>query len=537
MKRIIYFLLIVLVSALYSCSEQYDNINKYATDETVYVGKYSDDAYIRIGYKRIEIELLGDSIGRALTDDIYLGKAKKTVIEYDESDGLRKIEIDSVCSWVNITGLTTAKTYIFNIYTEDNDGHKSASIEALGKPYTDDDFAGIAFPLPHVISTPSTVEIIWDEVSMGLSSPLFKFVELIYSYVDRDNNMVSGKLTENDNPSFNMKNLKVSDSTAFIINCRIIPIMESGRIIDTLSMVREFYAITSEPEQYLKDRTVRPIKTALINPHNETEATVTFDNKTDHLLYTEIRYLQTAGEYNVIRIENDRSEALCPDIKRRETIQIRGAYNPPETSDIFISEWEDYAPFILKYDMKDWVVIPRTGNHPWGSDGSGSQNLWDGGHPMLILDDDPRSGWHSRLGSPLPQVLVIDMKEPRRISKVFAFGGYWKTVELYLTNDPSLSGYTAYTVDWNDGAREGNYNSWVNPFSALIPDDVPESWGHPVAQVTENELMGQQEGEKNHTFTIPQGTEGRFLIMRFPNSTTDATNTYIDVLTFEAYSD
>jgi hypothetical protein len=534
MKRIIYFLsTVLLIAALYSCAEQFDNIKQYAESETVYVGKYSDNPYVGIGYKRVEIELLGDSVGRAATDDIYLGRATKTIIEYEEADSLRRIVIDSVCSWVNITELTTPKTYIFTIYAEDDLGYKSIPIEALAKPFTDDDFAGIAFPMPHVIPAPSTVEFIWDEVSMGLSSPLFKFVELIYSYTDRDNKEVRARLTASDYPSFNMRHLKPNDSTSLTINCRIIPITESGFIIDTLSLQREFRTKTVMLEDYMNARTLRPIISALINPNNQSEATITLGDKTDHLARTEIRYRrQSDGEYNVILVDNDRSRVLCPDIAHYETIQFRCGYNPPETDDIFFTEWQDYAPFIMKYDTKDWVVVPRTGSLNWGRDGAGSQNIWTGGHPMLILDDDPNSGWHSitESSAPFPQVLVIDMKEPRQVSKVITHGGYWKTVQLYLTDDPAIPGYSPYTVNWNSSIKETDYNNWVSQWTALIPDNTPESWGLPIAQGNT---------EQKHTFLIPQEPSGRFLILRFPDNnawTEEWPATYISVLGFEVYS-
>jgi hypothetical protein len=534
MKRIIYFISILLIPALYSCTGQYDNIEQYATDETVYVGKFSDMPFIRIGYKRVEIELLGDSIGRAYADDIYLGKAKKTVVEYDEADGTRRREFDSVCSWVNITGLTTPKTYIFTIYAEDELGHKSISTEALGKPFTDADFAGITFPEPHVIPAPTTVEFVWDEVSMGLSSPLFKFIELIYSYENRNGVIVSGKLTAKDAPSFNIKNLNLNDSTSVIINCRIIPIAESGLILDTLPMVKEFFTKTATEEEYLSARTLRPISSAMINPAKQTEGTIIFSAKTDHLAWTDIRYKKSDNNWQeILHIDNNTREVLCQDIKREEIIQIRCTYNPPETDLLITGEWTDYAPFIMRHDTRDWVVIPRNGSHNWGSDGSGTQTLWSGGNPMLILDNDAASGWHSHVGNnpPFPQVLIIDMKEVRRVSKVIASGGYWNTVQLYLTNDLSMPGYYTYSVDWDDANREGNYNNWVNRFTNQVPGDVPESWGAPVAQGY---------GEQSYSFLLSPVLEGRFLILRFPDNNVwreDWPATYIAVNNFEVYSD
>jgi hypothetical protein len=536
MKRIIYFLLIVSVSALYSCTGQYDNIEQYATDETVYIGKFSEDPYMRVGYKRVEIELMGDSVGRAFSDDLYLGKAKKTVIEYDEADGLRRLVYDSVCSWVNIQGLTTAKTYVFTIYAEDGLGNRSISTEALGKPFTDADLDGIVFPAPRVITAPTTVEFSWEnQVSEGLSSPSFKFVELIYSFADVNGRIVSGKLSDKDArtaPSFNIRNLKFADSTVVTINYKIIPVVESGLILDTLSIIKEIATITTTKAEYLAARTLRPIASALINPVNESEATITFAGKTDHLMWTEIRY-RNAGrdDSTTIRIENSETGKLCPNFERRGTIHIRCAYNPPETDLILESEWTEAGAFILKHDPRaeGWVVLQRTGNHGWGGDGSGAQTLWEGGNPMLILDDDHNSGWHSQLYTSLPQVLIVDMKETRTLSRVYMEGDYWVDVELYLTDNLSIGEYHSYTIDWEASNRQSAYTAWETPYRDMIPVEVPASWGDPVAEVKEDDAH-------SHNFSFNPEVDGRFLIIRFPTSTTPTDQNYIDVKHLEVYS-
>jgi hypothetical protein len=540
MKRIIYFLSFVLIAALYSCTGQYDNIDKYATDETIYVGKFSDDPFIRVGYKRLEIELMGDSIGRAFSDDLYLGKAKRTVVEYDEADGRRIIEFDSVCSWVNIKGLTTAKTYIFTVYAEDEYGNRSTPVEILGKPYTDADFQGIVFPQPRVIAAPTTVEFAWEnEVSEGLSSPLYKFVELIYSYVDSDNNTVSGKVTAKDVPSFSIRNLSVGDSTSVILNCRIIPIMDRALILDTLSIVKEIFTKTTTAEEYLAARTVRPVVSGLINPANENDATITFGAPSAHLVWTEIRYWDPVREDStVIHIENSEASKLCPNFERRGTVQIRGSFSPPETDIELTSAWTDWGKFILKRSPRQdgWVAIPRHGNHGWG-DGQGAQSLWGGGSPMLAFDDPDLpnnagqySGWHSVLYTAMPQVFIVDMKAARQVSSVYIKGDYYITVELYLTDDLSIPGYQTHTIDWNANNRESAYNSWRNQYHGRIPGDVPASWGRPV-------LPAVNDGGHERTINLPANREGRFLILRFPNSTSGTGSNYIDIKNLIVYSD
>jgi hypothetical protein len=371
---------------------------------------------------------------------------------------------------------------------------------------------------------------------MGLSSPLFKFIELIYSYTDRDNKPVSGRLTAKDAASFNIKNLKQNDSTVVTLNCRIVPVAESGLILDTLPMIREFTTKTATDQEYVSARDVRPIVSALIDNNNTTQATITFGPKTDHLVYTDIRYIREAdGQYVTHRVENSQSTLLCSDIKRGTAVQIRGTYTPPETDIIITGSWSTYGPFSIKYDRKDWVVIPRSGSieYDW-VDGRGSQNLWRGGHPMLVLDNDPVSGWHSidaqrEIYAPLPQVLLIDMKETRPVSRVITNGSYWKTVQVFLTDDPDIAGYSTYTVDWDDSNREGEYNSWVSSYYSRIPATVPTSWGTPIAQGV---------SEPSHIFELPSVPEGRFLIIRFPDNTDwkpDYPSTYINVVNVEVY--
>ncbi|MDR2382376.1 MAG: hypothetical protein LBD76_00610 [Prevotellaceae bacterium] len=529
MKRIIYFLLIV--AALYSCTGQYDNIGLYATEETVYVGKFGDAPNVRIGYNRVEIDLMND---RLSPDDIYLGKAKKTVVEYEETDGVRRVVFDSVCSWVNITGLTTPKTYIFKIYAEDEYGNKSVSVEAMGKPFTDEDLAGYSFPLPNMIPTPTTMDFRWTEET-GLSSSLFNFAELNYSYTNRDNKVITGHLTSKDAPRFSIVGLVQSDNFPVSVVCRIIPIMESGPILDTVTMEREFFAKTASPEEYLSARELRPLTTARIHDDDNSKATISWGTATDHLAWTKIRYLHSNGNWEEVFVDNRYTETLCTDIKRGVKFQIQCSYNPPQTNEEYLTEWADQELFMVKYNLSDWTVVPRNGNHPWGGDGVGSQTIWSGGHPMLILDDDPRSGWHSRLSTPFPQLLIVDMKKTSAVSKFIlnsVDGGYWNNVELYLTNDLSMPGYTSHTVNWTSTpeARVDNYSAWVTKMIELIPANPPAaSWGSPIAKT-------QAKKAASLTFLLPETLYGQFLIVSFPDNNLGWA-TYIDVHGIEVYSE
>jgi hypothetical protein len=180
---------------------------------------------------------------------------------------------------------------------------------------------------------------------------------------------------------------------------------------------------------------------------------------------------------------------------------------------------------------RDWVVLPRNGWHAWGHDGEGAYSLetlvWGGGHPMLILDEDLGSGWHSFAAgdSPLPQVLIIDMKDTKTVSKVVGTGIYCQDVELYVTNEPAIEGYETHIVNWENGQgdREAAYSSWVERFKTLIPDNVPTEWGAATTAALEplnysGVLNFEIEQYSQFSFTLDESKEGRFLIIRFPST-------------------
>ncbi|MDR1583691.1 MAG: hypothetical protein LBS55_10640 [Prevotellaceae bacterium] len=205
-------------------------------------------------------------------------------------------------------------------------------------------------------------------------------------------------------------------------------------------------------------------------------------------------------------------------------------YTVTAENGLITKDYRVKAHVIKKYDdMSNWVALSRNGNHPWG-DGKGSQDLWGGGNPMLILDDDPGSGWHSNLGASFPHAIIIDMKESKNVSQVAASGDYFNTVELYLTDELPIVGYSSHTVNWEDdpGWREYDYNVWANSFngSSFIPETPPASWGAPIASGS---------GSSNSfSFTLPETVQGQYLIIRFPDNSTDW-STYIAMSAIKVY--
>jgi hypothetical protein len=175
----------------------------------------------------------------------------------------------------------------------------------------------------------------------------------------------------------------------------------------------------------------------------------------------------------------------------------------------------------LKYDptLEGWSVLAKGRYYQW-DDGVGSQTLWAGGTPMLILDDDPVSRYHSFLYNTLPHVLIIDMQTSKQVSKVVIDGSYFRDVELYITDNVGISGFVPYKVDWDDRNREVNYNSWFNAWNGQVPEYVPSAWNDPIA------LYYRPDGIDPYAiveipFVLPKTVEGRYLILRFPNTLWD----------------
>jgi len=179
----------VLTVLLASCSGMYDIMEPYA-GEKVYPGKFDTllvDRHGYIGYNRVEIDLL--NAGRIPTSEIKMGKAKKTVIEYDQE----KIIIDSLVSWVNITGLTLPKLYRFRIYAIDEFNNPSVPETIALIPYTDEEKDMLEVPAPRIVYSGAGAFIQWPG---GISSVMMNFHELEYEYRDRNNNAQTGKVTD-----------------------------------------------------------------------------------------------------------------------------------------------------------------------------------------------------------------------------------------------------------------------------------------------------------------------------------------------------
>jgi hypothetical protein len=488
MKKIFFIVYTVFSFAVLSCSgDIFDNINEHASKERVYVAKF-DDPVAHAGFERVEIDLL--NAGRIPSSEIKLGKAVKTVVEYDD----KVITYDEVKSWLDIRGLTVPKLYRFTIYNVDEYGNKSVPVETSSIPYTSEEFHTLVFPNPFLDIAPTSANISWPN---GLASGFFDYVDLEYKYTDKNGSTID-TITGN---SFLMLNLEASKSVEVQLRCRIIPRVNGSNIIDTLFITHTLNVAPCTEAEYLASREDRVLQDVFIEGTESTDGKTTWGGTTSHLVFSEIRYKTNGGDTKTLRVPTSTSSFVCPDAKVGELMEFRSAFTPTSTADTFYRAWQPYKyPVVYKYGRSDWTGVSRNGNHPWG-DGKGGQ-------PALLFDGDNASGWHSKVGATLPQCVVIDMKQSLPIDRIivqppFTSGWcYLSNIEIYLTD------------------------------TEMNPDDAPNtpaSWGKPVFK---GEYPYGSVGN-NWYITFPAGSSGRYCTLVFPDSTSG--NTYISVMEFVAY--
>jgi hypothetical protein len=144
----------------------YDSVEKFVDGEVVYIDKLDGIKKVQVGYERVEIDLL--EAGRIPASQIRMTKATKTVIECPDftEPGNRRV-IDSICSWVNVTGLTQLKNYELTIYTEDEFGNRSLPMKTSVKPSTEENLNSIEITPPSISASSSSAQIEWLEGYIG----------------------------------------------------------------------------------------------------------------------------------------------------------------------------------------------------------------------------------------------------------------------------------------------------------------------------------------------------------------------------------
>lgn len=220
--------LLILIAAfaglLASCDGMYDTLEQYS-GEVVYPDKY-DTIVGHIGFERVEIDLM--KAGRIPSDEIVMGKAVKTVIEYED----QVITIDSLVSWVNITGLTEPKLYRFKIYTLDEFDNPSVPQEIALIPYTSTDLEAAPLNTPRVLASPSAAVVDWPN---GLSSVL-DYYGLSFSYTDKDGEVREGE--RGTDSRFFIANLESGEPVTVNMEYKVVPKMNNQPIIDTVILTQ-----------------------------------------------------------------------------------------------------------------------------------------------------------------------------------------------------------------------------------------------------------------------------------------------------------
>jgi len=245
------FLILVFVS----CSGIYDNVEKYADGEIIYADRLDGIMRVQVGYERVEIDLL--EAGRIPASQIQMGKARKTVIECEDftEPGNRRV-IDSVCSWVNVTGLTQLKNYRLCIYTEDKYGNRSIPFTTDVRPYTEENLNALELVVPMMIESTSAVVIEWKEPISAHTHTVFDYS---YAYTDKDGMAHSG-IGTGDVPSFFVENIEKEKDIPVALTCRIIPALSNfdgtyTPILDTVNwqtMVKVHISQYAEAAIFLK---------------------------------------------------------------------------------------------------------------------------------------------------------------------------------------------------------------------------------------------------------------------------------------------
>ncbi|MDR2472221.1 MAG: DUF4998 domain-containing protein [Tannerella sp.] len=231
MKKIFCFILTGVLFALASCSGQYDNIEKYG-GEIVYPASY-DTAFYQIGYNRVEIDLLKQ--GRVPSDQIKMGKASQTIVEYDG----KQYPQGEVKSWVNVTGLTEAKLYRIKVYTEDEFHNYSVPQEIAIIPFTDQDKDLLGVGSPKLTITPTSMVVDWPN---GISSAILDYYGLAYNYKDKNGQTATGSIA---NSFFVCNNLAPETEVTVNIDYRVVPILSDGtKLLDTIVVSKQFAVTT-----------------------------------------------------------------------------------------------------------------------------------------------------------------------------------------------------------------------------------------------------------------------------------------------------
>lgn len=248
---------------------------------------------------------------------------------------------------------------------------------------------------------------------------------------------------------------------------------------------------SSYGDNYLIGATDRTYSSALRD--DKLNGTIIWNRETADLVYTEVRYKTNLGTTKTVRLLSNESTLKIADIKPGELFEYRSVFLPKDGIDSVARNWRvSDKPFLYKYPRIGWTAEARNGNHDWGDGG--------GGQTFLLFDSDKATGWHSRVGAPFPQCVVVDMKESLPIDHIIIIPPgppnwrYLKDIAIYMSDTP------------------------------LTPDSPHPSWGEPDARAT-------YQGGESFTINFPSGVSGQYAALVFPNST----SAYISFMEFDVF--
>ncbi|MCK9507444.1 MAG: hypothetical protein M0Q54_03325 [Pigmentiphaga sp.] len=271
-NTIITFIIVLttILPTFLSCTDIFDNVVKYADNEIIYTDKLDGIINVKIGYERVEVDLM--EAGRIPASRIKMGKATRTIIECEdfEEENHRRV-IDSICSWVNITGLTKLKNYKFKIYTGDEYGNLSLPLEVEARPYTQENLDALQLTPPVIIESSNAALIEWKD---PLSSVIYNVINYSYQYADITETTREGE-GDGDLPVIFVENISKENKTSIELSFKIIPTITNSdgtysSILDTViwhSSILLEISSDAIPAVFLKDP--KPALTIDINDFDD----------------------------------------------------------------------------------------------------------------------------------------------------------------------------------------------------------------------------------------------------------------------------
>lgn len=234
-----------------------------------------------------------------------------------------------------------------------------------------------------------------------------------------------------------------------------------------------------------------------------TVADFTFGSKTSELVYTEIKYKSTSGEYKTVRIPVTEKKVRIMDLDNSEPCSYRSVFLPKGGIDYIEKEWtESEGPLpedVLVLPKGPWTHVPLPTdtysgwggldwlfNIPklWDGDDHGDDNCWAG------PGNGPREIWFTfDFGY---KVSLRKMQMFHRVYEVYSGDGV-RHFQIWGNMDPNPDGSwddswyllgdfepykpSGYQPDGSVGAitdEDRNYWSNVNEFTFAKTDKVPD---------------------------------------------------------------